>query len=95
MTTTESTQSVKQTVKRRFEGIVVGVKEAKTIHVVVRTINMHPKYKKQYTTTKKYAVHDEHKRAKLNDHVVFEECRPLSKTKRWTLVTILGGEVTE
>ena len=95
MALAKSEQSTGLALKRRFEGVVVGVKEDKTIHIVVKTITMHPKYKKQYTTTKKYAVHDEHKRAKQNDRVIFEECRPLSKTKRWTLVGIIGNHVTE
>jgi len=74
---------------RRFDGVVVSVKENKTIHVEVKSIKTHPKYKKQYTTNKKYAVHDEKGRAQLGNKVVFEECRPISKTKRWTLVNVV------
>jgi len=81
--------TAKKIVRRRLEGEVMSAKENKTIHVLVKNINIHPKYKKQYTTTKKYAVHDEHAKAKLGDVVLFEECRPLSKTKSWTLVKIL------
>jgi len=74
--------------KRRFEGTVVSVAENKTIHVRVETRKTHPKYHKQYSQSKKYAVHDEHNRAVVGNEVLFEECRPLSKTKRWTLVNI-------
>lgn len=83
--------------KRRFEGAVVGANSAKTIHVNVKTIKTHPKYHKQYVTAKKYPVHDEHGRASVGDYVMFEECRPISKTKRWTLVKILksASKVTE
>ncbi|MFA6427583.1 MAG: 30S ribosomal protein S17 [Candidatus Magasanikbacteria bacterium] len=74
---------------RRFEGEVTSTKEHKTIHVLVKSIKNHPKYKKNYVVGKKFAVHDETGRAKVGNVVVFEECRPLSKTKRWTLVSIL------
>ncbi|MBI2436714.1 MAG: 30S ribosomal protein S17 [Candidatus Magasanikbacteria bacterium] len=75
--------------RRRLEGVVVSVKEHKTIHVCVTTIKMHPKYNKQFSTKKNYAVHDEHARAQLGDKVVCEACRPMSKTKSWTLVKVL------
>ena len=80
---------IKTTQQRNFEGEVASVKESKTIHVVVKTTKMHPKYRKQYIVSRKFAVHDEHSRAKLGNLVTFVECRPLSKTKRWTLVNIV------
>ena len=76
----------KKAIRRQFEGEVVSVVENKTIHVLVKSIKMHPKYKKQYVTSKKYAVHDEKNEARVADKVVFEECRPISKTKKWRLV---------
>lgn len=83
--------SVKSTLKRQFSGEVVSTKEQKTIHVNVKSIKMNMKYKKQYSTSKKYAVHDENGTAKVGDTVLFEECRPLSKTKRWRVVKVLTG----
>lgn len=77
------------TQKRQFEGTVVSTSEDKTIHVLVQTINMHQKYRKQYTTNKKYAVHDEKNTAKVGDTVRFTECRPMSKTKRWRINNIV------
>lgn len=73
---------------RTFVGEVVSTHEMKTIRVVVRTINMHPKYHKQYTTVRKYPVHDETGKAKVGDMVEFEECRPMSKNKRWRLIQV-------
>lgn len=79
----------KQTaIHRRFEGEVVSIKESKTIHVLIKTTKAHPKYKKQYVVGKKYAVHDEKEEAKVGDRVVFEECRPYSRTKKWRLIEI-------
>lgn len=75
--------------RRRLEGAVVSAPANKTIKVAVKSIKTHPKYHMHYSTSKKYAVHDEHGKAHIGDYVLFEACRPLSKTKRWTLVSIL------
>lgn len=85
----EQTQPTKAVQKRSFEGAVVKVSGAKTISVKVDTVKMHPKYHKQYTTSKKYAVHDEKSMAKVGDMVRFVECRPISKSKRWTLKEVI------
>ena len=45
---------------------------------------MHPVYKKFITRSKKYAAHDEANACKTGDTVRIEECRPISKRKRWT-----------
>ena len=86
--TTES----KVTVHRSFDGVVLSVVENKTIHVLIKTKKMHPKYRKQYTSTKKYAVHDENNVAKVGDKVIFEECRPISKTKKWRLLKVVNSK---
>ena len=75
---------------RQFHGTVVSASAAKTIHVLVKTVKTHAKYRKQYVSVKKYAVHDENRTAKPGDAVVFAECRPISKTKRWRLVKIIS-----
>jgi len=87
---TKKMTTAKKALHRQFNGVVVSVVENKTIHVLVKSIKIHPKYKKQYMTSKKYAVHDENNIAKLEDKVVFEECRPLSKTKKWRLIKIVN-----
>lgn len=87
---TVSTSSTKPVVHhRRFVGTVVRTKTQKTISVEVEQKMMHEKYRKQYSQTSSYQVHDESSVAKVGDHVVFEECRPLSKTKRWRLVEVV------
>ena len=78
-----------RTPKRNFTGQVVSVGAPKTIQVMVENLREHPKYRKQYTRHRKYAVHDEKGTAKLGDTVAFAECRPLSKTKRWRLISIM------
>lgn len=83
-------QDVKKTTKRELIGQVVKAAMNKTITVNVENRKLHPKYKKSYRVSKKYHVHDEKSEAKPGDQVVFVECRPLSKTKRWRLVKILN-----
>lgn len=85
-TTIQPTASAKTL--RAFEGVVLSAKD-KTAAVRVETIHLHPKYKKQYATSKKYQVHDERGAAKAGDTVRFVECRPMSKTKRWRITGIL------
>ncbi len=75
-----------QKTKRYFTGKVVSNKMDKTAVVVVETTKVHDRYKKQYVSSKKYKVHDENNVARIGQMVTFEECRPLSKEKRWRLV---------
>jgi len=75
--------------KRRLKGTVISNKMIKTIVVKVTGLKMHPKYKKQYNVSKNYKVHDEKQLAKVGDYVIFQECRPLSKDKRWRLIDII------
>lgn len=77
----------KKTIKRKFEGKVTSAKSDKTIVVAVETTKLHPKYSKRFTVTKKYKVHDSANQFKAGDKVVFEECRPISKDKRWRVLT--------
>ncbi len=72
---------------RQFEGVVISVSGNKTIKVRVDSMKTHPKYNKQYKQSRNFAVHDEKNTAKVGETVMFEECRPLSRTKRWFLVT--------
>lgn len=75
--------------KRVLTGVVVSDKADKTVIVRVERRVMHPVYKKFITRSKKYAAHDETNACKAGDSVRIEECRPMSKTKRWV---VLGGE---
>lgn len=86
---TEKKTTEKKVIHREFQGEVVSTAENKTIHVLVQRIKLHPKYRKQYKVSHKYAVHDEKNEAKVGDIVVFQECRPMSKTKKWRLIKIV------
>jgi len=78
--------SDKKIKQRVFSGVVTSDKMAKTIVVSVETVKIHPKYKKRYTTTARYKVHDEKDKYKEGDKVLFVECRPISKDKRWRVL---------
>lgn len=76
----------KETMRRKFNGLVLGVSGDKTIMVKVDSVKIHPLYRKRYTTSRKYQVHDEANKYKEGDKVEFIECRPISKSKRWRIV---------
>jgi len=78
---------------KKFQGTVVGEKMNKTIVVKVNRVKIHPLYKKRYMVSKRYKVHDPKEEAKIEDRVIFEECRPLSKDKRWRLTEIQKSKI--
>ncbi|MDP2930141.1 MAG: 30S ribosomal protein S17 [bacterium] len=73
--------------KRQLTGIVVSDKMQKTIVVEVERKKAYPKYKAHFRVSKKYKVHDEKKEYKTGDRIVIEECRPISKDKKWRAIT--------
>lgn len=77
--------------RRILEGSVVSDKTDRTVTVLVERRFRHPVYKKYIKRTDKYAAHDEANHFKAGDRVQIIECRPISKTKRWT-VLIDGAE---
>lgn len=70
-----------------FKGVVSSDKMDKTIVVVVERVKTHPRYGKQYKVSKKYKVHDPENVSKIGDTVEFITCRPLSRDKKWRLIT--------
>ncbi len=73
--------------KRILSGQVVSDKGDKTVVVLVERRVTHPVLKKTLRRTKKYHAHDENNTAKVGDKVRIQECRPISKTKSWELVS--------
>jgi small subunit ribosomal protein S17 len=72
--------------KRKFVGVVESNNMNKTLLVRVDRVKQHPKYKKRYTLSRRFKVHDEKEAFKRGDRVEFIECRPLSKHKRWRVL---------
>jgi len=74
---------------RKFIGIVIDdQKMAKTAKVLVERIKVHPLYKKQIRIKKIYNVHNTIG-AKKGDKVKFQDCRPVSKIKKWLITEII------
>ncbi len=71
-------------------GIVISNKMQKTIVVKIENRYQHPIYSKTMVRTKKYLAHDELEECNIGDKVLVQECRPLSKRKRWKLIKILS-----
>jgi small subunit ribosomal protein S17 len=77
-------------VRKELKGTVVSDKSAKTIVIHVTRRIRHPVYGKEVTVSRKYHAHDEKGEAKMGDTVRIEECRPLSRLKRWRLVEVVA-----
>ncbi len=74
-------------------GSVVSNAMDKSIVVLVERKVRHQLYGKYVKKSQKYVAHDEENRCNVGDVVLIEECRPLSKTKRWRLRNILEQAV--
>lgn len=72
--------------KRILQGVVTSDKNEQTITVLVERRFKHPLLQKTVRKSKKYRAHDEHNTFKVGQTVRIEECAPISKTKRWTVV---------
>ena len=72
--------------KRILQGVVTSDKNEQTITVLVERRFKHPLLQKTVRKSKKYRAHDENNKYKTGDSVRIEECAPISKTKRWTVV---------
>lgn len=81
--------------KRVLQGIVVSDKTDKTVVVKVERRFTHPLLKKTVRRSKKYQAHDEANSFKTGDTVLIEESRPISKSKRWVVISAVSasGEV--
>jgi small subunit ribosomal protein S17 len=78
--------------RRVLQGVVTSDVNEKTVTVLVERRFMHPVYKKFIVRSKKYLAHDETNNVKAGEKVRIRECRPLSKRKRWEIVSDTAGE---
>ncbi len=72
---------------RKLEGVVVSDKMKKTAVVAVDRLKLNEKYKKYFKVTAKFKAHDENNDYRIGDKVVIEETKPLSKDKRWRIIS--------
>ena len=72
--------------KKRLKGTIVSNKMQKTAVVKVERIREDPKYKRRYKLHNKYKAHYDKGEYHVGDKVVIEECRPISRDKRWKVI---------
>ncbi|SDD60030.1 SSU ribosomal protein S17P [Paracoccus isoporae] len=73
--------------KRILQGTVTSDKNDQTVTVLVERRFKHPLLHKTVRSSKKYRAHDAENQFKVGDTVRIVECAPVSKTKRWTVLT--------
>ena len=81
--------SEERNLRKTRVGVVVSDKMDKTIVVAIKDNVQHPLYKKIIKKTVKLKAHDEKNECGIGDRVKVMETRPLSKDKRWRLVSVL------
>lgn len=86
-----SEQEQQNSKARTKAGVVVSNKMNKSITVLVERKIKHPIYRKYVTLSTKLHAHDEENVCNEGDKVIIEECRPISKTKTFRLVEVVGN----
>ena len=84
---TKEKKSIESNKGNILKGVVVGDKMDKTIVVSVSRFIKHPLYGKFYKVSKKYKAHDEENKYKVGDKVEIVETRPISKDKRFKIIS--------
>ncbi len=75
--------------RKRLVGVVTSDKMDKTVTVAVTTSKRHPVYGKVMRRVKKYKAHDEANECRMGDRVQIIESKPISRHKRFTVVSIV------
>ena len=86
--TEQASNAAPRGIRKTRKGKVVSKSGDKTIVVLVERRYHHPIYGKQMVDAKKMHAHDEKNEAAVCDVVEVQECRPLSRMKRWRLVCV-------
>jgi small subunit ribosomal protein S17 len=76
--------------RRTREAVVVSDAMQKTRVVRIERVYRHPRYQRVIRVAKKLKAHDEANESRAGDRVVIEECRPMSKEKRWRIRKIVS-----
>ena len=79
--------------RKTLVGLVASDKMSKTVVVEVTRRVMHPVYQKYIKRRKRYKAHDEVNGCKVGDRVLIEECRPMSRDKRWRVKQVIERAV--
>lgn len=82
----EATQTTRKTTK---VGVVLSSAADKSVVVKVENFVMHPLYHRFMRTSSKFMAHDETNTCNDGDRVLIEECRPLSRRKKWRVRKVI------
>lgn len=77
----------KEIKKRKLQGVIVSDKMRQTAVVEVVRLKKHPRYLKYYKKSRRFKAQNDNDQYKTGDKVLIEESRPLSKEKRWVIVS--------
>ena len=86
----EAIDTAKQ--RKTLQGTVISDKMEKTRVVQIKWLSKHSKYHKVVRKASKFKAHDEKNVSKTGDLVRIIESRPLSKTKRWTIIDVVEAK---
>ena len=75
--------------KKTRQGSVVSNKMEKSVVILVERMFPHKLYGKFIRTQVRYMAHDAKNECQVGDVVLIEECRPLSRRKRWLVRSII------
>ncbi len=86
-----SPEGTEKPARRRQQkvGVVVSNKMQKTVVVEVQRLVMHPLYHKYLRRRSRFMAHDEKNDCRIGDRVSIRETRPMSKNKRWMVLSIV------
>jgi small subunit ribosomal protein S17 len=87
-------EKIRKNYRKKKVGKVVSKKIPKLAIVEIERLRQHPYYLKRYKVHRRIAAHDEKDASKIGNIVEIEECRPISKTKRWKIVEILSPKAS-
>jgi len=72
--------------KKKLSGRVVSNKMQKTVVVEVESIKLNSKLQVRFKSHKRYKAHDFKQECQIGDKVIIQECKPMSKDKRWIVI---------
>ncbi len=75
--------------KKQLKGKITSNKMKNTVVVEVEQLKKNEKYKRMYSYLRRYKAHDEKGECQIGDEVIIEECKPISKDKKWSIIKII------
>jgi small subunit ribosomal protein S17 len=82
-------ETAKTSGKTTKVGVVLSATADKSVVVKVENFVMHPLYHRFVRTSSKFMAHDEENTCNAGDRVLIEECRPLSRRKKWRVRKVI------